>query len=245
MASNRWDGSAGKERLRWTEELHDRFVDAVTKLGGPERATPKGILKAMGDSRLSILHVKSHLQKYRMANLIPESTSRGKFEKKSISEILPNFSTTSAAQLNEALKIMEMEMQRTHLSDQSEVQKSLRLKMEAQGRYLERITKERHNNKANNTRKPISKAIRPTSLPSLCDDSDSNTKECDSDSETPANKIAIESEEEEEAFPALKRLRFDDELALLNSEFYAHFPWNMNNVGAPYPCPSLAVPSLF
>lgn len=25
-----------KPRLRWTADLHDRFVDAVTKLGGPD-----------------------------------------------------------------------------------------------------------------------------------------------------------------------------------------------------------------
>jgi len=30
-------GSAAKQRLRWTPELHERFVDAVTQLGGPER----------------------------------------------------------------------------------------------------------------------------------------------------------------------------------------------------------------
>ncbi|RRT35374.1 hypothetical protein B296_00058216, partial [Ensete ventricosum] len=27
-----------KPRLRWTPDLHDRFVDAVTKLGGPDRS---------------------------------------------------------------------------------------------------------------------------------------------------------------------------------------------------------------
>lgn len=28
---------ASKQRLRWTHELHDRFVDAVAQLGGPDR----------------------------------------------------------------------------------------------------------------------------------------------------------------------------------------------------------------
>ena len=31
-------GSAAKQRLRWTPELHERFVDAVTQLGGPDSA---------------------------------------------------------------------------------------------------------------------------------------------------------------------------------------------------------------
>lgn len=28
---------ASKQRLRWTHELHERFVDAVAQLGGPDR----------------------------------------------------------------------------------------------------------------------------------------------------------------------------------------------------------------
>lgn len=29
-----------KPRLRWTAELHERFVDAVTQLGGPDSTYP-------------------------------------------------------------------------------------------------------------------------------------------------------------------------------------------------------------
>lgn len=50
MERNRFGGGGGgygyengvimtrdpKPRLRWTADLHDRFVDAVTKLGGPD-----------------------------------------------------------------------------------------------------------------------------------------------------------------------------------------------------------------
>ncbi|ESW12322.1 hypothetical protein PHAVU_008G103100 [Phaseolus vulgaris] len=146
MGSSRSRGSAtAKERLRWTQELHDRFVVAVNRLGGPDRATPKGILKgmkALGNSQLNIYHVKSHLQKYRISKLIPESPTRGKLEKRSISDILPNFSSISAHQLKELLQI-QTEMQ-NRLSDKTEVQRSLKVKIEAQGRFLERFGQSSH-----------------------------------------------------------------------------------------------------
>ncbi|GAB4859289.1 hypothetical protein Ancab_010751 [Ancistrocladus abbreviatus] len=64
--------SDNKRRLRWTHQLHNRFVEAVTELGGPFEATPKLVLQKMGLDGLTILHVKSHLQKFRYRNL-PDS----------------------------------------------------------------------------------------------------------------------------------------------------------------------------
>ncbi|RZR84996.1 hypothetical protein BHM03_00011917, partial [Ensete ventricosum] len=49
-----------KPRLRWTVELHDRFVDAVTQLGGPD-STHKSLSLSLSLS-LSPSYVQKHLQ---------------------------------------------------------------------------------------------------------------------------------------------------------------------------------------
>ncbi|KAG7035315.1 Myb family transcription factor APL, partial [Cucurbita argyrosperma subsp. argyrosperma] len=49
-----------KPRLRWTVELHERFVDAVTQLGGPDKATPKTIM------RFNALFLSERVQKFRL-----------------------------------------------------------------------------------------------------------------------------------------------------------------------------------
>ncbi|CAI0436809.1 unnamed protein product [Linum tenue] len=68
-----------KPRLRWTAELHDRFIDAVTQLGGPDKATPKTIMRTMGVKGLTLYHLKSHLQKYRLGRQsCKESTESSK-----------------------------------------------------------------------------------------------------------------------------------------------------------------------
>lgn len=55
-------------RMRWTEELHRQFIEAVNCLGGQDEATPKRILQLMGAKGVSISHVKSHLQMYRSSS---------------------------------------------------------------------------------------------------------------------------------------------------------------------------------
>ncbi|GFQ05996.1 protein phr1-like 1 [Phtheirospermum japonicum] len=139
--SNNPNSSSSKQRLRWTHELHERFVDAVAQLGGPDRATPKGVLRVMGVQGLTIYHVKSHLQKYRLAKYLPDSSSDGKnAEKKESGDMLSNLDGSSGMQITEALKL-QMEVQK-RLHEQLEVQRQLQLRIEAQGKYLKKIIEE-------------------------------------------------------------------------------------------------------
>ncbi|KAK4272393.1 hypothetical protein QN277_020958 [Acacia crassicarpa] len=134
-------GGSGKQRLRWTSDLHDRFVDAIAQLGGPDRATPKGVLRVMGVPGLTIYHVKSHLQKYRLAKYLPESSAdESKDEKRNSGDTVSGTDSSPGLQITDALR-MQMEVQK-RLHEQLEVQKQLQMRIEAQGKYLQKIIEE-------------------------------------------------------------------------------------------------------
>ncbi|VVB01285.1 unnamed protein product [Arabis nemorensis] len=138
-----------KPRLRWTTELHDRFIDAVTQLGGPDKATPKTIMRTMGVKGLTLYHLKSHLQKFRLGRQpCKESTDNSK-DVSSVAESQDTGSSSTsslrlaAQEQNESYQVTEalraqMEVQR-RLHEQLEVQRRLQLRIEAQGKYLQSI----------------------------------------------------------------------------------------------------------
>ncbi|GAB4815906.1 hypothetical protein N2152v2_002952 [Parachlorella kessleri] len=55
-----------RPRLIWTDALHKRFVEALGKCGGVDKALPKAIMKEMDVKGLTRENVASHLQKHRM-----------------------------------------------------------------------------------------------------------------------------------------------------------------------------------
>ncbi|CAM0908886.1 unnamed protein product [Alopecurus aequalis] len=133
-----------KPRLRWTVELHDRFVDAVAQLGGPDKATPKTIMRVMGVKGLTLYHLKSHLQKFRLGKQHKEFGDHHSV--KEVMEMQRNASSSGmmgrsmndrSTHVNEGLR-MQMEVQR-RLHEQLEVQKHLQMRVEAQGKYMQSI----------------------------------------------------------------------------------------------------------
>eukprot|EP01018_Ginkgo_biloba_P026558 Gb_17966 [translate_table: standard] len=136
-----------KPRLKWTPELHERFVDAVTQLGGPDKATPKSVMRVMGVKGLTLYHLKSHLQKYRLgkqsqkeANL-DTNKDGGNSNGNGLNMMSRDSNVTSSQK--EAMHIAEaltaqIEVQK-RLHEQLEVQRCLQLRIEAQGKYLQAI----------------------------------------------------------------------------------------------------------
>ncbi|KAL1213631.1 Myb family transcription factor PHL8 [Cardamine amara subsp. amara] len=143
-----------KPRLKWTCDLHHRFIEAVNQLGGPNKATPKGLMKVMEIPELTLYHLKSHLQKYRLGKsmkfddnkleAVSSASENQEAESKNDSRNLRGSVTeensnpaNEGLQITEALQ-MQMEVQKK-LHEQIEVQRHLQVKIEAQGKYLQSV----------------------------------------------------------------------------------------------------------
>ncbi|KAG5390541.1 hypothetical protein IGI04_032082 [Brassica rapa subsp. trilocularis] len=120
-----------KPRLRWSYELHHRFIDAVNQLGGPNKATPKGLMRVLEIPELTLYHLKTGRSQECQSQedlgdqldiIVPEE----KHDE-------PN----KNLQIKEAVEI-QMEVQKK-LHEQIEMQQQLQVRIEAQGKYLESV----------------------------------------------------------------------------------------------------------
>ncbi|KAL1204807.1 Myb family transcription factor PHL12 [Cardamine amara subsp. amara] len=131
-----------KPRLRWTTELHERFVDAVTHLGGPDKATPKTIMRVMGVKGLTLYHLKSHLQKFRLGKQPHKEHSQNHSvsirdaNRASMLDTRRNDVFTTPMIIGRNMNEMQMEVQR-RIEEEVEVERQVNQRIEAQGKYME------------------------------------------------------------------------------------------------------------
>ncbi|GLT96156.1 hypothetical protein SLE2022_138010 [Rubroshorea leprosula] len=143
-----------KTRMRWTPDLHEKFINSVNRLGGAEKATPRAILKLMGSNGLTILHVKSHLQKCRYTKCMSKSTKDKKLQNtrdhdetdkhnKIVTHVnMPKLYMKTSMQVIEILH-NQQDLQR-HLHEQLEIQKNLQQLIEEQGRQLKAMLEQQN-----------------------------------------------------------------------------------------------------
>ncbi|XP_022641087.1 protein PHR1-LIKE 2-like isoform X4 [Vigna umbellata] len=144
-----------KPRLRWTADLHERFVDAVTQLGGASKATPKAIMRTMNVKGLTLYHLKSHLQKYRLGKQSGKDSDEGCKDGSYLQESpgtdnsspkLPTSDANEGHEVKEALRA-QMEVQsKLHLLVEVnflltitmvlQAEKHLQIRQDAERRYM-------------------------------------------------------------------------------------------------------------
>ncbi|KAG5051433.1 hypothetical protein JHK87_003631 [Glycine soja] len=148
-----------KPRLKWTPELHRRFIEATNQLGGEDsESNSKESHEGDGDSRTHFvpseepftgIHspFKFRLGKSQQLETCSDNKQEDYIETKSSSDghCSREISLGAQNQITENMQIaqalqMQMEVQRK-LYEQIEVQKHLQLRIEAQGKYLQSVLK--------------------------------------------------------------------------------------------------------
>ncbi|XP_031743368.1 protein PHR1-LIKE 3 isoform X2 [Cucumis sativus] len=140
-----------KPRLRWTADLHERFVDAVTQLGGAG-TTPKAIMRTMNVKGLTLFHLKSHLQKYRLGKQsgkdMGEASKDGAYllESPSTNNFSPDLPISEMAdgyEVKEALRAqmevqskLHLQVELAYLTIVGQAEKHLQIRQDAERRYL-------------------------------------------------------------------------------------------------------------
>ncbi|KAI4300705.1 hypothetical protein L6164_034051 [Bauhinia variegata] len=129
--------SKGKRRIRWTKDLHELFITIVDRLGGPQKAKPKEILKMMGSDELSISHIKSHLQNYRSTIHMQKALQEGHVDKHRRDGIT-ELQLKIQMQIEESRQL-QLEVERS-LKEQLEMQRNMQVLIEQQKKQLFIIT---------------------------------------------------------------------------------------------------------
>ncbi|KAK4376660.1 hypothetical protein RND71_002956 [Anisodus tanguticus] len=158
--------SDAKPRLKWTPDLHQLFVDAVAQLGGPDKATPKSLMRVMNIHGLTLYHLKSHLQKYRLGKSqvtdqsFDENKQEGKWE---LCEIEPDVDDTKENEISRGLNqrtYFDAEFRELPQSDQLslgvcygsqnqmneslQIARALQMQMDVQRKLHQQIEVQRH-----------------------------------------------------------------------------------------------------
>ncbi|KAA3455279.1 myb family transcription factor PHL5 [Gossypium australe] len=107
---------SNKTRIRWTQDLHEKFVECVKRLGGCEKATPKTILKLMDTQEIP--YCKIHARIYTSGLHLTEALQLQLDVQRSLNEQL-EFQRNLQLRIEEQgrrLKMMIDEQQKTNES---------------------------------------------------------------------------------------------------------------------------------